>query len=57
MHDNIVLLLMQVKGMSRKTVYKSFQLESKEYSIMDIQDIIKQAEFKTRKLEFLAFKN
>ncbi len=50
MIDNIVLFLMQVKGMSRKTIYKSFQLELGEYSIQDIQDIIKQAAWTTKKI-------
>lgn len=50
MVDNIVLFLMQVKGMSRKTIYKNFQLESGEYSIQDIQDIIKQAAWTTKRI-------
>lgn len=50
MVDNIVLFLMQIKGMSRKTIYKNFQLESEEYSLEDIQDIIKQAALNTKKI-------
>lgn len=50
MVDNIVLFLMQVKGMSRKTIYKNFQLESGEYSLGNIQDIIKQAALNTKKI-------
>ena len=50
MVDNIVLFLMQVKGISRKTIYKNFQLESGEYSMGDIRDIIKQAALNTKKI-------
>lgn len=50
MVDNIVLFLMQVKGISRKTIYKDFQLESGEYSLNDVQDIIKQAALNTKKV-------
>ena len=50
MVDNIVLFLMQVKGMSRKTIYKSFHLESKEYSLVDIHNIIKQAALDTKRI-------
>lgn len=50
MVDNIVLFLMQVKGISRKIIYKDFQLESGEYSLEDIQDIIKQAALNTKKI-------
>lgn len=50
MVDNIVLFLMQVKGISRKKIYKNFQLESGEYSLGDIQDIIKQAALNTKKI-------
>ena len=50
MVDNIVLFLMQVKGVSRKTIYKNFQLESGEYSLGDVRDIIKQAALNTKKI-------
>lgn len=50
MVDDIVLFLMQVKGMSRKTIYKSFHFESKEYSIEDIQNIIKQAALNAKRI-------
>lgn len=50
MVDNIVLFLMQVNGMSRKTIYKNFQLEPKEYSIEDIQSLIKEAALSTKKI-------
>lgn len=50
MVDNIVLFLMQVKGMSRKTIYNNFYLESKEYTISDIQNIIKQAALDAKKI-------
>lgn len=50
MVDNIVLFLMQVKGLSRKTIYNNFHLEDKEYTIKDIQDIIKQAALDTKKI-------
>lgn len=49
MVDNIVLFLMQVKGVSRKTIYKNFQLESGEYLLGDVRDIIKQAALSTKK--------
>lgn len=50
MVNNIVLFLMQVKGVSRKTIYNNFQLESGEYSLEDIQKIIKQAALNTKKI-------
>ncbi len=50
MVDNIVLFLMQVKGVSRKTIYKNFKLESGEYSLGDIRDIIQQAALSTKKI-------
>ena len=43
MVENIVLLLMQVKGISRKKIYKYFQLKSGEYSLEDVQMMIKEA--------------
>ncbi len=50
MVDNIVLFLMLVKGMSRKTIYKHFQLELGEYSLEDIQMIIKEAALDSKKI-------
>lgn len=50
MVDNVVLFLMQVKGMSRKIIYKHFQLESGEYSLEDIRMLIKEAALNTRKI-------
>ncbi|MCH5259714.1 MAG: DNA-processing protein DprA [Lachnospiraceae bacterium] len=50
MVDNIVLFLMQVNGIKRKTIYKNFHLESREYSIEDIQNIIKQAALDTTRI-------
>lgn len=50
MVDNIVLFLMQLNGMSRKTIYKYFQLENGEYSLSDIQMLIKEAALDTRKI-------
>lgn len=51
MVDNIALFLMQVEGLSRKTIYKYFQLEAGGYTIEDIRDIIKQASLNTRRIE------
>lgn len=51
MIDNIALFLMQVEGLSRKTIYKYFQLEAGGYTIEDIRDIIKQASGKTKRIE------
>lgn len=51
MVDNIVLFLMQVNGMSRKTIYKHFQLEKIEYSLLDIQMLIKEAALNTKKID------
>lgn len=50
MVNNIVLFLMQVKGISRKTIYRYFQLEPEAYSIGDVQSIIKQAALNTKKI-------
>lgn len=50
MVNDIVLFLMQVNGIKRKTIYKSFHLESREYSIEDIQNIIKQAALDTTRI-------
>lgn len=50
MVDNIVLFLMQVKGMSRKTIYKYFRLENQQYSLEDIRTIILEAALNTKKI-------
>lgn len=52
MVDNIVLFLMQLKGMGRKIIYRYFHLESEEYSLEDIQDILKEGAAKTKKVSF-----
>ena len=54
MVDNIVLFLMQLKGMGRKTIYKYFHLEPGEYSLEDIQDILKEGSAKTKKVSSLS---
>lgn len=56
MVDNIVLFLMQVNGISRKTIYKNFQLEAGEYTLEDIQDIIKQTAINTKKISVPSIK-
>lgn len=56
MVDNIVLFLMQVNGISRRTIYKNFQLATGEYSIEDIQDIIKQAALNAKKINVPSIK-
>ena len=51
MVDNIILFLMQIKGMSRKTLYKYFQfVEPGEYSLGDVQLLIKEAALNTGKI-------
>lgn len=50
MIDNIVLFLMQLKGMSRKTIYRYFHLSSGEYSLQDIQMMIKEASLDATKI-------
>jgi DNA processing protein len=50
MVDNIVLFLMQVKGISRKVIFNSFQLVQREYSLGDIQGIMKRAALNTKKV-------
>ena len=54
MVNNIVLFLMQLKGMGRKTIYKYFHLEPGEYSLEDIQDILKEGAAKTKKVSSLS---
>ena len=54
MVDNIVLFLMQLKGMGRKTIYRYFHLEPGEYSLEDIQDILKEGSAKTKKVSSLS---
>ena len=49
MVDNIVLFLMQLKGMGRKTIYRYFHLEPGEHSLGDIQDILEEGAAKTKK--------
>ena len=50
MVDNVVLFMMQVNGMSRKTIYKNFQLEKADYSLEDIQMLIKEAALSSKKI-------
>lgn len=50
MVNNIVLFLMQISGMSRKTIYKYFHLESATYSLADIQVIIREATLNSKRI-------
>ena len=43
MVDNIVLFMMQLKGLGRKTIYKYFHLEPGVYSLGDVREIVGEA--------------
>lgn len=50
MVDNIVLFLMQLKGIGRKTIYRFFHLESGMYSLGDVREIVGEAAAGTGKV-------
>ena len=50
MVDNIVVFLMQLKGIGRKTIYRYFHLESGTYSLGDIREILREAASVTGKV-------
>lgn len=50
MIKNVVLVLMQIKGISRKTIYRSFEIDKREYSINDIPVLFQKTAIKDVKI-------